>query len=53
MAEKAREDLHARCQRLLQDEQQKFLSRLPERDDNSALSLAAHSDALTRLADTA
>ena len=53
MAEKAREDLHARCQRLLQDEQQKFLSRLPERDDNSAQSLAAHSDALARLADTA
>ena len=53
MAEKAREDLHARCQRLLQDEQQKFLSRLPERDDNSAQSLAAHSDTLARLADTA
>jgi energy-coupling factor transporter ATP-binding protein EcfA2 len=53
MAEKAREDLHVRCQRLLQNEQQKFLSRLPERDDSSARSLAAHSDALARLADTA
>ena len=53
MAEKAREDLHVRCQRLLQDEQQKFLARLPERDDRSAQSFAAHANALARLADTA
>ncbi len=52
MAEKAREDLHVRCQRLLQDEQQKFLTRLPERDDKSAESFAAHASALARLADT-
>jgi energy-coupling factor transporter ATP-binding protein EcfA2 len=52
MAEKAREDLHARCQRLLQDEQQKFLSRLPESDDTPE-SLAAHAEALARLADAA
>ncbi|WP_307613426.1 dynamin family protein [Pseudarthrobacter sp. W1I19] len=53
MAEKAREDLHVRCQRLLQDEQQKFLSRLPEHDDPAAGSLAAHAEALARLADAA
>lgn len=52
MAGKAREDLHVRCQRLLQDEQQKFLARLPERDDRSAESFAAHANALARLADT-
>jgi energy-coupling factor transporter ATP-binding protein EcfA2 len=53
MAEKAREDLHARCLRLLQDERQKFLSRLPERDENAPQALAAHADALVRLADNA
>jgi hypothetical protein len=53
MAEKAREDLHARCQRLLEDERQKFLSRLPERDESAQQTLAAHAAALVRLADTA
>ncbi|MCU1515552.1 MAG: hypothetical protein JWQ75_273, partial [Pseudarthrobacter sp.] len=53
MADKAREDLHARCQRLLQDEQEKFLARLPERNGNAAPALAAHTDALLRLADSA
>jgi energy-coupling factor transporter ATP-binding protein EcfA2 len=53
MAEKAREDLHARCSRLLQDEQQKFLSRLPEGGDASAGSLATQAEALARLADAA
>jgi energy-coupling factor transporter ATP-binding protein EcfA2 len=53
MAEKAREDLNVRCRRLLQDEQQKFLARLPERDDTSAQSLAAHAHVLARLADNA
>ncbi|WP_461190393.1 dynamin family protein [Arthrobacter sp. Z4-13] len=53
MAEKAREDLHARCQRLLQDERQKFLSRLPERDVGAPQALAAQADALVRLADNA
>ncbi len=53
MAEKAREDLHARCQRLLQDERRKFLSRLPERDDRAPEALAAHADALVRLAESA
>ncbi|TLM72515.1 ABC transporter [Pseudarthrobacter sp. NamB4] len=51
MAEKAREDLHMRCQRLLQEERQKFLSRLPERDERTPEALAAHADALARLAD--
>ncbi|TLM85163.1 dynamin family protein [Pseudarthrobacter sp. NamE5] len=51
MAEKAREDLHVRCQRLLQEERQKFLSRLPERDEHAPEALAAHADALVRLAD--
>lgn len=53
MAEKAREDLHARCQRLLQDERQKFLSRLPARDEASPGTLAAHAGSLARLADSA
>ncbi|MFF1251397.1 dynamin family protein [Pseudarthrobacter sp. NPDC058329] len=53
MAEKAREDLHARCQRLLQDERQKFLSRLPARNEAAPQALAAHADALVRLADNA
>jgi hypothetical protein len=53
MAEKARGDLHARCQRLLQDERRKFLSRLPERDDRAPEALAAHADALVRLAESA
>jgi len=53
MAEKAREDLHARCQRLLQDERQKFLSRLPDRDERTPGALAAHADALVRLAENA
>ncbi len=53
MAEKAREDLHARCQRLLAEERQKFLTRLPERDERAPQTLAAHADALVRLADAA
>jgi Dynamin family len=53
MAEKAREDLHARCQRLLQDERQKFLSRLPDRDERAPGALAAHADSLVRLAESA
>jgi energy-coupling factor transporter ATP-binding protein EcfA2 len=53
MAEKARQDLHARCQLLLQTERQKFLDRLPERHDEAAQTLAAHAVALGRLADNA
>jgi hypothetical protein len=53
MAEKAREDLAARCQRLLDGEQQKFLLRLPAADWAAEDALPAQSDALARLAGTA
>jgi len=53
MAEKAREDLHTRCQRLLEEERQKFLTRLPERGERAPQTFAAHADALVRLADAA
>lgn len=53
MAEKAREDLHSRCQLLLQDERRKFLDRLPGRDDDAPEQLAAHAVALLRLTDAA
>lgn len=53
MADKAREDLAARCRRLLQDEQQKFLLRLPETRAAADLGLAAQAEALARLAGNA
>ncbi|WP_411373572.1 dynamin family protein [Arthrobacter sp. MPF02] len=53
MAEKAREDLAVRCRRLLDEEQQKFLSRLPDRQDIADNALTAHADALARLAGSA
>jgi hypothetical protein len=53
MAEKAREDLAARCQRLLDGEQQKFLLRLPAAGGVAEDALPAQSDALARLAGTA
>lgn len=53
LAQTAREDLHARCQRLLQAEQEKFLDRLPGGDTDTAQVLTAHAAALTRLAETA
>ncbi|MBD1537223.1 ABC transporter [Arthrobacter sp. S13_S34] len=53
MAEKAREDLHTRCLVLLQEERRKFLSRLPDYDDSTQDTLAAHAAALVRLADNA
>ncbi|TLM82419.1 ABC transporter [Pseudarthrobacter sp. NamE2] len=53
MAEKAREDLAVRCRRLLDEEQQKFLSRLPDRQDIADSALTAHADALARLAGSA
>jgi hypothetical protein len=53
MAEKAREDLHTRCQVLLQEERRKFLSRLPGYDDKAPDTLAAHAAALVRLAGNA
>ncbi|WP_426225628.1 dynamin family protein [Pseudarthrobacter sp. DSP2-3-2b1] len=51
LAQTAREDLHARCQRLLQAEQQKFLDRLPGGDTDTAQVLTAHAAALARLAE--
>lgn len=53
MAEQARQDLHARCQRLLQEERRKFLARLPEYDGDAPEVLAAHAPSLLRLADGA
>ncbi|WP_050767089.1 dynamin family protein [Pseudarthrobacter chlorophenolicus] len=53
MAEKARTDLAARCQRLLEEEQQRFLDRLPAADATAAGMLDSQADALARLAGTA
>jgi hypothetical protein len=53
MADKAREDLAARCQRLLHDEQQKFLLRLPDTANSADRGLAAQAGALARLAENA
>ncbi|MGN6442874.1 MAG: ABC transporter, partial [Arthrobacter sp.] len=53
MADKAREDLAARCQQLLEDEQQKFLQRLPEENPDLAQRLAAQAGELARLAEKA
>jgi energy-coupling factor transporter ATP-binding protein EcfA2 len=50
LAQKAREDLHARCQKLLQVEQQKFLVRLPDGDPDAARVLRGHAAALEQLA---
>ncbi|WP_457950518.1 dynamin family protein [Pseudarthrobacter sp. alpha12b] len=53
MADKAREDLAARCQQLLMDEQQKFLQRLPAENPALAQTLAAQAGELARLAESA
>ncbi|MET3204624.1 UNVERIFIED_ORG: energy-coupling factor transporter ATP-binding protein EcfA2 [Arthrobacter sp. UYEF13] len=50
LAQTARDDLHARCQRLLQAEQQKFLQRLPEGGADTGRILTDHAAALARLA---
>ncbi len=50
LAQKAREDLHRRCQQLLQAEQQRFLDRLPDEGPEPVAALTAHAAALTRLA---
>lgn len=50
LARTAREDLHARCQRLLQDEQQRFLSRLDVPQGVAPDVLASHAAALRSLA---
>lgn len=51
LAQTARDDLQARCQRLLQVEQQKFLDRLPAGGTDAARTLAAHSASLARLSE--
>lgn len=53
MAARAREDLAVRCRRLLEEEQQKFLTRLPAGDPEAANTLTAQSKALARLAGAA
>ncbi|WP_373461813.1 dynamin family protein [Arthrobacter sp. V4I6] len=50
LARTAREDLHKRCQKLLQDEQQRFLSRLDAQQGADRDVLASHAAALRRLA---
>ncbi|MFJ5860366.1 dynamin family protein [Pseudarthrobacter sp. NPDC092439] len=49
MAATARQDLAVRCRRLLDEEQQKFLVRLPAADPAAAGDLTAQSAALARL----
>ena len=53
LARTAREDLHARCQRLLQAEQERFLERLAFDQGASADVLAGHARLLARRADAA
>ncbi|HEY9357686.1 MAG TPA: dynamin family protein [Arthrobacter sp.] len=50
LAKTAREDLHRRCQQVLQAEQRKFLDRLPEAPQDPGV-LAGRVEALTRLAE--
>ncbi|MDI3211848.1 dynamin family protein [Arthrobacter sp. AL12] len=50
LAKTAREDLHTRCQRLLQVEQQRFLARLEISGGVAPAVLAGHAAALRRLA---
>jgi energy-coupling factor transporter ATP-binding protein EcfA2 len=51
LAQRARDDLHTRCQRLLQAEQQRFLERLPAVAADASRVLADRAAALARLAD--
>ncbi|MGO4192941.1 dynamin family protein [Arthrobacter sp. YAF17] len=53
LARTAREDLHARCQQLLQVEQQRFLARLEIPGGVAPAVLAGHAAALRRLAASA
>ncbi|MFF2344088.1 dynamin family protein [Pseudarthrobacter sp. NPDC058119] len=53
MADKARDDLAARCSELLKVEQQKFLQRLPAGNPALAQTLAAQAGELARLAERA
>ena len=53
LAQTAREDLHVRCQKLLEGEQERFLERLDFDEGPSAEVLAGHARSLARLADAA
>lgn len=53
LAQTARDDLRARCRRLLHAEQQKFLQRLPADATDTGRVLTGHAAALARLADKA
>jgi energy-coupling factor transporter ATP-binding protein EcfA2 len=53
LARTAREDLHTRCQNLLQAEQRRFLDRLDPDTGAGAAVLAGHAEALKRLAGAA
>ncbi|WP_426996140.1 dynamin family protein [Pseudarthrobacter sp. N5] len=53
LAQKARDDLHTRCQRLLEAEQQRFLGLLETGGQETAAALAGHVNALKLLAEQA
>ncbi|SCZ51323.1 Dynamin family protein [Arthrobacter sp. UNCCL28] len=53
LAQQARDDLHTQCQRLLDDERQRFLDRLEAVHPRSGNQLAGHAKTLRRLAGTA
>lgn len=53
LAQTAREDLHARCQNLLEAEQERFLARLEVTGGPGPAALAGHAAALRRLAASA
>ncbi len=50
LAQQARDDLHTQCQRLLDEEKQRFLNRLEAAHPSSGNDLARHAKALGRLA---
>ncbi|BCW59267.1 dynamin family protein [Arthrobacter sp. StoSoilB20] len=53
LAQQARDDLHTQCQRLLDDERQRFLDRLEAVHPRSGNQLAGHAKTLRRLAGAA
>nr|WP_306422908.1 dynamin family protein [Paenarthrobacter aurescens] len=53
LAQQARDDLHTQCQRLLDDERERFFSRLEAAHPSAGNHLAGHAEALRRLADAA
>ncbi len=53
LAQQARQDLHTQCQRLLDEERQRFLSRIEAAPTGSGVDLLRHATALGRLAGAA